>query len=73
MLGSKLFYPLSHLTNPIVVLIKEKNSWVVVAQAFNPSRCRGRWISEFKASLVYRGSSRAAKVTQRKPVSKIDR
>ena len=31
---------------------------------------RGRWISEFQASLVYRVSSRRAKATQRNPVSK---
>jgi hypothetical protein len=31
---------------------------------------RGRWISEFKASLVYRVSSRTARATQRNPVSK---
>jgi hypothetical protein len=31
---------------------------------------RGRWISEFKASLVYRVSSRTARTTQRNPVSK---
>jgi hypothetical protein len=31
---------------------------------------RGRWISEFKASLVYRVHSRTARATQRKPVSK---
>jgi hypothetical protein len=31
---------------------------------------RGRWISEFEASLVYRVSSRAARATQRNPVSK---
>ena len=31
---------------------------------------RGRQISEFKASLVYRVSSRIAKATQRDPVSK---
>jgi hypothetical protein len=29
---------------------------------------RGRWVSEFKASLVYRVSSRTARVTQRNPV-----
>jgi hypothetical protein len=29
---------------------------------------RGRWISEFKASLVYRVSSRIARTTQRNPV-----
>jgi hypothetical protein len=31
---------------------------------------RGRWISEFKASLVYRVSFRTARATQRNPVSK---
>jgi hypothetical protein len=31
---------------------------------------RGRRISEFKASLVYRMSSRTARATQRNPVSK---
>jgi hypothetical protein len=31
---------------------------------------RGRWISEFEASLVYRVSSRTARATQRIPVSK---
>jgi hypothetical protein len=30
---------------------------------------RGRRISEFKASLVYRRSSRTARATQRNPVS----
>jgi hypothetical protein len=31
---------------------------------------RGRWISEFKASLVYRVSSRTARTIERNPVSK---
>jgi hypothetical protein len=31
---------------------------------------RGRWISEFKASLFYKVSSRTARATQRNPVSK---
>jgi hypothetical protein len=31
---------------------------------------RGRWISEFKANLVYRVSSRTARTAQRNPVSK---
>jgi hypothetical protein len=31
---------------------------------------RGRWISEFEASLVFRVSSRTARATQRNPVSK---
>jgi hypothetical protein len=31
---------------------------------------RGRWISEFEASLDYRVSSRTARDTQRNPVSK---
>jgi hypothetical protein len=33
-------------------------------------RGRGRWISEFEASLVYRVSSRTTRATQRNPVSK---
>jgi hypothetical protein len=43
-----------------------------VAHAFNPSTGggRGRWISEFKASLVYKVSSRTARAIQRNPVSK---
>jgi hypothetical protein len=31
---------------------------------------RGRWISEFEASLVYRVSSRTARAIQRNPVLK---
>jgi hypothetical protein len=31
---------------------------------------RGRWISEFEASLVYKVSSKTARVIQRNPVSK---
>jgi hypothetical protein len=31
---------------------------------------RGRWISEFKASLVYKVRSRTARAIQRNPVSK---
>jgi hypothetical protein len=31
---------------------------------------RGRWISEFQDSLVYKVSSRTARATQRNPVSK---
>jgi hypothetical protein len=31
---------------------------------------KGRWISEFEASLVYRVSSRTARNTQRNPASK---
>jgi hypothetical protein len=33
-------------------------------------RGRGRWISEFEASLVYKVSSRTARATQRNPVLK---
>jgi hypothetical protein len=31
---------------------------------------RGRWVSEFEASLVYKVSSRTARATQRNPVLK---
>jgi hypothetical protein len=34
---------------------------------------RGRWISEFEASLVYKVSSRTARATQRNPVSKTNK
>jgi hypothetical protein len=37
---------------------------------FTHSGGRGRWISEFEASLVYKVSSRTARATQRNPVSK---
>jgi hypothetical protein len=33
-------------------------------------RGRGRQISEFEASILYRVSSRTARATQRKPISK---
>jgi hypothetical protein len=33
-------------------------------------RGRGRWISEFEASLIYKVSSRIARAIQRNPVSK---
>jgi hypothetical protein len=39
----------------------------MVAHTFNP---RGRQISEFEASLVYKVSSRTARAIQRNPVSK---
>jgi hypothetical protein len=42
----------------------------VVEHTFNPSRGRGRRISEFEASLVYKVSSRIARAIQRNPVSK---
>ena len=44
----------------------------MVAHACNPSTLggRGEWIYEFKASLIYKVSSRTAKATQRNPVSK---
>jgi hypothetical protein len=38
--------------------------------ALQPSGGRGRRISEFKASLVYKVSSRTARAAQRNPVSK---
>jgi hypothetical protein len=47
-------------------------SWAVVAHARLYSQHlagRGRWFSEFKASLVYRVSSRIVRATQRNPVS----
>jgi hypothetical protein len=34
---------------------------------------RGKWISEFEASLVYKVSSRTARAIQRNPVSKTNK
>jgi hypothetical protein len=34
---------------------------------------RGRWISEFEASLVYKVSSRTTKVVQRNPISETNK
>ena len=49
--------------------------WVVVAHAFNPSTReggRGRWISEFEASLIYRASARrGSKATEKGCLEKI--
>jgi hypothetical protein len=43
---------------------------VVVVHTFSPSPGgRSKQISEMKASLVYRASSRSARDTQRKPIS----
>jgi hypothetical protein len=42
----------------------------MVAHVFNPSGGRGRQISEFEASLVYKVSSRTARTIQKNPVSK---
>lgn len=46
-------------------------SWTVVEHIFNPSTPggKGRQISAFNASLVYRVNSSTAKSTQRNPVS----
>jgi hypothetical protein len=51
-------------------LNKKVISRVVVAHTFKHLGGRGRWISEFKASLVYKVSSRTARATQRNSVSK---
>jgi hypothetical protein len=52
-------------------LKKKRLCQVVVAHAFNPSTQEtGRWISEFKPSLVYRMTFRTARATQRNPVFK---
>ena len=51
---------------------KTKQGRMVVVHIFNPrtQEAESRQISEFKASLVYRGSSRTARATQRNPVLK---
>jgi hypothetical protein len=51
-------------------LLKNEDTQGVVAHAFSQhSGGRGKKISEFEASLVYKVSSRTARATQRNPVS----
>lgn len=51
----------------------QDTAWpVVVTHFFNPGD-RGRWTSECEVSLVYRGTSRTARDTQRKSVSKTNK
>jgi hypothetical protein len=52
-----------------ILLLKDSSEPGMVVHAFNLSRGRGRWISEFKAGLVYKVSSRTARAIQRNPVS----
>jgi hypothetical protein len=47
---------------------KKKEFWLSRAWWSKHSGGRGRLISEFEASLVYRVSSRTARTTQRNPV-----
>jgi hypothetical protein len=50
--------------------LKRRWFWAVVAHALiEHLGGRGRWISEFEASLVYKVSSRTARATQRNSVS----
>jgi hypothetical protein len=50
-------------------IIEIRSSQVAVAGALNPSTQQAD-LCEFKSTLFYRVSSRAAKATQSKPVSK---
>jgi hypothetical protein len=74
--GERRFLGSQVSSSPMMVkqrFLKKKlhNKPGVVAHAFNPSTQdgRGRRISEFEASLVYRVSSRTARAIQRNPVS----
>jgi hypothetical protein len=54
----------------LFVVLKKTVSWVWWRMPLIPALGgRGRQISEFKASLVYRVSSRIARASQRYPVS----
>jgi hypothetical protein len=60
------------ISNKLIASFKTSLQPGVVAHAFNPSTGRGvgwgrrgRWISEFEASLVYKVSSRTARAIQR--------
>jgi hypothetical protein len=52
------------------LILKLKLSPAVVAHESQHLGGRGRRISEFEGSLVYKVSSRTARATQRNPVSK---
>jgi hypothetical protein len=74
-LGDKSLSLLSHLSGPcgwFLIQIKEiPSSRVWWHPPLIPHLGgRGRWISEFEASLVYRVSSRTARTTEKNPVSK---
>jgi hypothetical protein len=76
---SKIIRVVSHNQYFIVLMPKHiplyRNSTFLpgmVAHTFSPSTWeagRGRWISEFEASLVYKVSSRTARAIQRNTVS----
>jgi hypothetical protein len=50
----------------------KQTNWMAAAHACNPStwEAEAGGGSEFEVNLVYRGSSRTARATQRNPVSK---
>jgi hypothetical protein len=52
--------------------LPKTTSWEVVVHTFNPSTQEAKEDrpSEFKASLIYRGSFRTSRATQRNPVFK---
>jgi hypothetical protein len=58
---------------PVVTSCQKRHNWnlgwAVVAHTFSPSTWKAEQISEFKASLVYKVSSRTARATQKNPVS----
>jgi hypothetical protein len=60
---------------PQINLFEKYKQSAVVAHAFKTrhSGGRGRQISQFKASLVYKVSSRTTGATQRNPVSKTNK
>jgi hypothetical protein len=61
---------LAHAQIICLPLRTQLSAHLVTANVGAASHSRGRWISEFEASLVYKVSSRTARATQRNPVSK---
>jgi hypothetical protein len=53
-----------------ILMGKTELSWEMAVHTFSPSPWEAEAGCEFKASLVYRVSSRTARATQRNPVSK---
>jgi hypothetical protein len=54
----------------VIMQTKDKSVDLCRAVVAHALGGRGRWISEFEASLVYKVSSRTASATRRNPVSK---
>jgi hypothetical protein len=58
------------LRTPNLCCDKKHRELGLVVHTFNLSTCKGRWISDLEASLVYKVNSMTARAIQRNPVLK---